>query len=1059
MTGVRTAVRRTAAAIPFDKRLVLNRYMLTLFGASSFEDLARGLTEPEFEEWDEDNISQMCHVLAARVRSLAGAVDVPNPDDLRRYDANIVSHTLQISRGRSERIRWRYFQYMALLFTEIYLDRFFSRPAVLLARLNDFVADFNEDLQSGERVQRYTAADLRKLAFWMATGSGKTLLMHVNILQYRHYLRRSSSPNALNRVILLTPNEGLSAQHLAEFDASGLFARHFEKSAGTVLGAEVIEVIDIHKLAEEMGERTVAVEAFEGNNLVLVDEGHRGVGGEDWKDKRDRLCAEGFSFEYSATFGQAVRAATGTRRKTLEQEYARCILFDYSYKYFYSDGYGKDYQILNLEADDDETQHFYLVASLLSFYQQQLAWEEHRLPLAPYGIERPLWVFVGGSVTKTLSARESSDVIAILRFLARFLNDRAVSVSLLDRLLSGTTGLTYRGRDVFAGRFGYLIRRGLRGEELYASVIGTVFNAVGGKLHVEELKGAEGELALRVGDAEPFGVVNVGDSHALARKCEDYDELTVTEREFSGSLFGDLNRTGSRVNVLIGSKKFTEGWNSWRVSSMGLMNIGRGEGAQIIQLFGRGVRLRGLGGGLKRSTAIAGVRHPRDLDLLEVLNIFGVRADYMAQFRQYLEAEGVPSSEKDEISLPVIQDVPAGLLKSIRLRDGGEFKRDAPPARLGPPPAAFRTRRIPLDWYPKLQALESEAVRGRGLGEVRHSGNISGQHLAFLDLDVVHEDVVRYKRERGWDNLIVGRDTIRSLLENPDWYDLEIPASELGFSGPEPLRRVGMWQEISVTLLKKYVDRYYKTAREEWESSRRETYVVDGTDPNFFNEYRFEVARSDADTLLETLRRLKSAIEEGRLEACRFGPLDVFLFDRHVYQPLVHLGNKDISVKPVALNEDERNFVTDLREWWNERREIFEGSELYLLRNMTRSKGVGFFEAGNFYPDFILWLLRDAHQYITFVDPKGIRNLAGADDPKIAFYQTIKEVEAQLGDPDVTLNSFILANTRFAEVSHWLSGKEAFAERHVLFQFDDRDTYIQTMIGMVLSGDVTRSAG
>ena len=55
-----------------------------------------------------------------------------------------------------------------------------------------------------------------------------------------------------------------------------------------------------------------AVEAFEGDNLVIVDEGHRGVAGEDWKGKRDRLCAQGFSYEYSATFGQAVRAATGT---------------------------------------------------------------------------------------------------------------------------------------------------------------------------------------------------------------------------------------------------------------------------------------------------------------------------------------------------------------------------------------------------------------------------------------------------------------------------------------------------------------------------------------------------------------------------------------------------------------------------------------------------------------------------------------------------------------------------------------------------------------------------
>ena len=56
--------------------------------------------------------------------------------------------------------------------------------------------------------------------------------------------------------------------------------------------------------------------------------------------------------------------------------------------------------------------------------------------------------------------------------------------------------------------------------------------------------------------------------------------------------------------VLIGSKKFTEGWSSWRVSTMGLMNVGQGEGAQIIQLFGRGVRLKGHCMSLKRSGKI-----------------------------------------------------------------------------------------------------------------------------------------------------------------------------------------------------------------------------------------------------------------------------------------------------------------------------------------------------------------------------------------------------------------------------------------------------------------------
>ena len=76
-----------------------------------------------------------------------------------------------------------------------------------------------------DEVPKYTPGDLRKLAFWMATGSGKTLLMHVNVLQYRHYLDLHGRTDELDRTILLTPNEGLSRQHQQELEKSGFGGR------------------------------------------------------------------------------------------------------------------------------------------------------------------------------------------------------------------------------------------------------------------------------------------------------------------------------------------------------------------------------------------------------------------------------------------------------------------------------------------------------------------------------------------------------------------------------------------------------------------------------------------------------------------------------------------------------------------------------------------------------------------------------------------------------------------------------------------------------------------
>ena len=107
---------------------------------------------------------------------------------------------------------------------------------------------------------------------------------------------------------------------------------------------------------------------------------------------------------------------------------------------------------------------------------------------------------------------------------------------------------------------------------------------------------------------------------------------------------------------------------------------------------------------------------------------------------------------------------------------------------------------------------------------------------------------------------------------------------------------------------------------------------------------------------------------------------------------------------------------------------------------------MGFFEAGNFYPDFILWLVEGENQRIKFVDPKGIRNL-GPNDPKMQFYQTIKEIEQRLGDGTVRLESWIVSVTPFYLIGgFWGMDKPQLRERHVVFQEEDKDTYIRTIL-------------
>lgn len=1034
-----------ANKLRFDESLVLFKYLLSLFGKESLDALCQDMKADDKEGRDSQSISHFYHHLTNQFFDFPGI----SKEKLMQYDQNITGHTLAISSKRGL-FRWKYFQYMALLFTEIYLDNYFNNQEKFLEEINDQVQKMNQERNEREKIKPYEPEDLNKIAFWQATGSGKTLIMHINVLQYQHYLEKSGRRKELNKIILLTPNEGLSEQHKQEFLISGLSADIFNKDDLSLYAGRNIEIIEVSKLVVEGKEKTVSVDAFEGNNLVLVDEGHRGSGGDLWMKMRKQISDIGFSFEYSATFGQAVKSAGKTE---IEQQYKKCILFDYSYKYFYSDGYGKDYSILNLaEENFDNQRQLYLTACLLSFYQQLKVFEEKKRVFSPYFIEEPLWVFVGSSVNAVRSENKKSvsDVIDILNVLQYFLNQTSDSVNFIDRLLNGSSQLQdNKGNDLFAGRFSYLITSCQSPEDIYQDIRKVVFNnpLPGAKIHIENLKGVQGEIGLRLGDAEYFGVINVGDAPNLLKLCEE-NKFEVSDKDFSQSLFQKLSSTDSKVKILIGSKKFTEGWNSWRVSTMGLMNVGRSEGSMIIQLFGRGVRLKGYLECLKRSSALHGIQPPKHIELVETLNIFGVRADYMKQFRDYLEEEGVKGSEdQEEIKipcLPCLHNLGNPKLKVPQLKKDVNFKKNGPRPCLGKPDEYLKKNPVVVNWYPRIEAMQSKGNKSERVAEIQE-GILGKEQCAFIDYDELFFTLQKYKNERCYYNLNVTKDTLKTLLERHDWYKLLIPEEELTFTSFDKVR---LWQEIASTLLKKYCDRFYSAKQMDYEKDKIEFRYLDEVEAelrakdkpgNLFDEFTFLVEKSKDDIIIR-LKQLKAQIEAGDFKDWDFRNVSSFLFDRHLYKPLIHIDGTEVKVMPVALNKGEKTLVEDLKKFYGSEQGYFKDRELYLLRNLGRGRGISFFQANNFYPDFIMWLVTGEKQQIIFLDPHGIRMIQeGFNEPKIQFAKEIKLLEKQIGDQLVTLESFIISVTPFDQVGLWDKKltRTDFEEHHVLFQEDE----------------------
>ena len=1031
----------------FNEKLVLNSYLLSLFGVSSFEELAKELKASRLEELDENNNSLFYHELKDK---LIASTKIISDDKLQEYDENIVRHTKTMGRG----IKWKYFQYLSLLFVEIYLDKYFDNKEQLLQDLNRYLKEFNTNIDNNkEKLKEYDETELNKLALYNATGSGKTLLLQMNLLQFNHYVKGKVK---INKTVLITPNEGLSKQHLEEFEASNIKAEIFSKDSKGLFESDAIEIIEITKLGEEEGDKTVAVDSFEDNNLVFIDEGHRGAKGEIWKTNRDKLSANGFAFEYSATFAQAINSATGKKKTALENEYTKAILFDYSYKYFYNDGYGKDYSILNLSEDNDEIKQKYLTASLLSFYQQLKIFHTSKSMLKPYLIEKPLMVFVGSSVNavRKSSGKDVSDVVDALLFINEFIKNRTESIATIDKIMKLDSGLqSAKGIDLFENKFSFLEQLKLQATQIFDDMLNTIFNASSGLLHIENLKGVDGEIALRIGENEYFGVINVGDSDKLVKICEA-NGMNIAKRDFSSSLFQTINETTSNLHMLIGSKKFSEGWSSWRVSTMGLMNIGKKEGSQIIQLFGRGVRLKGYDFCLKRSRAIPGRELERKYQSVETLNIFGLKADYMKAFKDYLKDEGVPTDERVEFVLPVLYDktYKSKKLKVLYVNSKDEVFKPFP---LKYEAISGITKKVILSLYKQVDILESESRSGRKLE--LNSERLQPEHLSFVNIDNLFFALQQFKNEKNWNNLNISKVDIYDLLGRSDWYQLFIPKDDMKINN---FKNLSNFETIMTTLLKKYMKSYYEYKKSEWESQFLEYRELDEEKDkaNLIKDYIITVEDKET-ALIAKLNTLKTMLESGVVDDAELHRLSnkrfmSFSFDKHLYNPLIFKdkGETVLQIKPVELNDGEKDFVEDLDSYIKRNATKYKDVEIYLLRNQSKT-GLGFFTEGNFYPDFIMWIKEGNKQYISFIDPKGIRNSNPTNDPKMNLAITIKDIEADLGDTNIILNSFIVSNTTLSDINklHTHFTYKSFEDKNVLFQKDDKNGYVGKMFDRILS--------
>ena len=965
---------------------------------------------------------------------------------IKTYNENIQEYLDKINSKREIQVELKYFQYLAILFTEIHLDRYFEDPKEFRNEIEEFMFKNYPD----EEIS-FDDLNLRKIAIWSATGSGKTLLMHINYLQVCRYLNEHNQLDEVENFYLITPNEGMSRQHKDELTESSLESEYLNPAAFSQGSLSKwadqktnIKILDNHKIikASEVGEKTkssknngksVDVEALGKNNIILVDEGHKGnkTIGSVWKDNRNRLFEDfGFMFEYSATFAESI----GKGNDGTFSEYSKSIIFDYRYKYFHGDGYGKDYSILNLSKETEDNLQEYLTGALLSFYEQKTLFDKDPLVKQDFKLEDPLMVFVGAKVKG-----DKSDIANAIEFFVNFVNEEDIYIKYIEKILTGNSDIKNQetGKSIYDNRLIHL--RNKNPESIYNNILKRLFYAGDQKvLGLFELS-ADGEIGLKFKD-KWFGVINVGDTKEVLKEVVSRcgDKVNI-EKSVRSSLFEEVD-TEKSVNFILGSKKFIEGWNCFRVSSMGIMNMGKSEGAQIIQMFGRGVRLRGYNNSLKRTNKLIGLPQlPKGIEEIETLKIFGLSAKYMETFNKMLDQEGL--NKKDiKIKIEIKKNFPdkEKLYVPTLSKKDETFFDEIVEITLSPPED---TQEIHLETLAKV--IESRDKSLNLVDNELSTNEIKQELLDLLDFQKIILKLKDFCKRKGFSNIFLSFEEIKKIFLDIDY---------VAYGGKEllNLREGDLYKKIPkienyvIKVLEKQLIHQITQERKSWERDNFTYEPISKHDKRLLDneDYIFEIDSDLGKDIIGQIEDIKEEVESWKGNNIFLGneKLKFIFLSDHLFYPLVYLkDNKEVvKVTPTPLVDSEKDFLKRFIDYIEANKEDVPFEKMYLLRNMPKI-GTGFsLKEGRFYPDFILWGFKGNKQYISFIDPKGIARMS-AESEKIKFYEEIKQLEKKLNKNNMILNSFIVTPTKFIQIkdSFGVNSKRELNKMNVLFLEDD----------------------
>ncbi|WJJ01393.1 DEAD/DEAH box helicase family protein [Helicobacter pylori] len=440
---------------------------------------------------------------------------------------------------------------------------------------------------------------INRLAFYMATGSGKTIVIIKLVELLSVAIRMGLIPK--KNIMFFSANENLIKQFEKEIEKYNR-GKDYSKQID-FKNLKSVTHKDFHHASKGFFEKITLFyyradlmddkESKEnrlnykdywdnGENYVILDEAHKGNKSESKRQAIFSLLSlKGFLFNFSATFTEESDLITA--------------VYNLSVGEWVKLGYGKESVLLkknNLNAFkelkdlNDREKEIALLKALLLLGMQK------RYKVEGYFYDPLMLVF-----THSVNVK-NSDAEIFFKTLARVIenDDGSDFLKAKDDLLEELKNPEFLFSDnkdkdykvkVFKEGLKSMDFKGLKEEVFYAN-----------SGHIEVIINPKNnqEIAFKLNTSDKvFCLIRIGDITEWI--CEKLKSVKVVSKNLSfkeESYFSQIDK--SSINILVGSRTFETGWDSTRPSVILFLNIGLDDDAKklVKQSFGRGVRIESV---------------------------------------------------------------------------------------------------------------------------------------------------------------------------------------------------------------------------------------------------------------------------------------------------------------------------------------------------------------------------------------------------------------------------------------------------------------------------------